>query len=265
MTPSVERRRDDVRPTSASSASVGPAPSSSPSCQATTAGSVRADRERERPCATPRRRRRSQAARAGRAARRRRAPSTKTASSATTAPPTAGPIATGPSSVIRKSARGAEPPPEQPGGHARRSARTSTQHRRAAQVGPASPASRRQRARAGTGRAVGGRRLRTAHGLQSTRVAPTGPPDARERPRHRSATLVGPSSALMSPISAVLGPDPQPLVEPQHRLAAAVDQLELHLGGARVAAQHLARAARRPAACSGPRASTPAPGRAGPR
>src|SRR5215207_623566 len=145
-------------PTSASSVSDGPAPSSSPTCQATTA--VRqAPRASASTVATPRRRRRNHAATpASRPApARTRA---KTASSATSSSGDTSPIGTGPFSVTRKSARGASAHQSRPAGTPvrasaatiraalRRSARTSGQPRQYADGDGATP---RLRPRAGPG------------------------------------------------------------------------------------------------------------------
>ena len=238
-------------PTSASCASVGPAPSSSPSCQATTAAASGTEGERD-----DGRHPGGGAAHQAAAPASRPTPastSTKTASSATSSScdglrrSRPGPSRGDPEVRPRR-----QPPPQpgRPGRPARASA--SDEAQRAAQVRPdLRPAPPVGRGRRGAGVGTSAAAVLTAASEQR--------PAARRRPvrrrtgsagaplpggtgprAHSRATLVGPSSALMSPISAVLGPHPQPLVEPQHRLAAAVDQLELHLGGAGVAAQHLA-------------------------
>ena len=130
---------DPTAPTWASCASVGPAPSSSPSCQATTAMSD-APTARASTVATPRRRRRNQAAPPARSPSAVRI-STRTESSATNNSSDGFPIATGPASVIRKSARGASHHQSSPASspaaartstspaELRRSARTSGQPR----------------------------------------------------------------------------------------------------------------------------------------
>src|SRR5688572_9465182 len=231
-------------PTSAIWAAVGPTPSSSPICQAI-ADVATAPRASATTVATPRRRRRRQATVPAMSPTT-ASTSTKTASSATSSSPEGEPIGSGPASVIRKSARGASPHHARPAGTpATASTRISrTEARRSARI---SGHPRQYAPDGGPGENDGGGLVTPpvnngppAGGRPASCDSPGGPvPALRDRPSQQGHAA-RPEQRLDVTHQGRARADAQPLVESEHRLAAAVDQLQLDLRGAGVAAQHLA-------------------------